>query len=161
MEEKTHPVLRTQLEFLLDSYFNEKWRQPYSFYLINLVVPSYQYLHQLGALLFWKSLWKNILVHYLPQLTVTDSTNYSSCHPVIFEQLDKHVIRQTSLHLDGAAWSGYFGLASFMYSILSSIYRPSPFSGFSCSMYFHLFCWSNLFWIVAWLPLIKTQGLGL
>ena len=34
---------------------------------------------------------------------VTDATNYSSCHPVIFEQLDEHVIRRTALHLGGAA----------------------------------------------------------
>jgi len=35
-------------------------------------------------------------------LVVTDATNYSSCHPVIFEQLDEHVIRRTALHLGGA-----------------------------------------------------------
>ena len=40
-------------------------------------------------------------------LIATDATNYSSCHPVIFEQLDEHVIRQTSLRLDGAA--GLYG----------------------------------------------------
>ena len=29
--------------------------------------------------------------------------NYSSFHPVIFEQLDDHVIHRTALHLGGAA----------------------------------------------------------
>ena len=36
-------------------------------------------------------------------LIVTDATNYSSCHPVIFEQLDEHVIRRTALHPGGTA----------------------------------------------------------
>ena len=39
----------------------------------------------------------------LASLIVADDTNYSSYHPVIFEQHDEHVICQTILHLGGAA----------------------------------------------------------
>ena len=56
-------------------------------------------------------------------LIVTDATNYSSCHPVIFEQLDEHVIRQTSLCLDGAA--GPSGVDAFGWRRLCTSYRTA------------------------------------
>ena len=36
-------------------------------------------------------------------LIITDAMTYRSCHSVIFEQLDEHVICQTALHLGSAA----------------------------------------------------------
>ena len=56
-------------------------------------------------------------------LIVTDATNYSSCHPVIFEQLDEHVIRQTSLCLDGAA--GPSGVDAFGWRRLCTSFRAA------------------------------------
>ena len=78
-------------------------------------------------------------------LVVTDATNYSSCHPVIFEQLDEHVICRTVLHLGGAA--GPSGVDALGWHRLCSSFRAVSMdlcrSGLWLLKYFYLLCLSH------------------